>query len=161
MNAPFSGPVSHCPHCSAPIMRWPVTSLIESCPTCRRPLVLVRRLYPAMTPELRLMLLSRPKPPRLRSLIHLASGLYGFLMIALVASFALGWLEAVTFVRWLSILLFLVGSILCLDGALAIRSMLDVTMGKVRRGLAACLLAGAKIAAGALALLLVPIGLTL
>ena len=141
-------------------MRWPVTSLIESCSTCGRPLVLVRRFYPAVAPELRSMLF-KPKPPRLRSLIHLASGLYGLLMIALVASFALGWLEAVTFVRWLSILLFLVGSILCLDGALAIRSRLDVTMGKVRRDLAASLLGGAKIAAGALALLLVPIGLTL
>lgn len=106
-------------------------------------------------------MLVQPKPPRLRSLIHLGSGLYGLLMIALVASFALGWLEAVTFVRWLSILLFLVGSILCLDGALAIRSTLDVTMGKARCGLAACLLGSAKIAAGAMALLLVPIGLTL
>ena len=116
---------------------------------CRRPLVLFR------SP------LDWRGPLRLRSLFDLASGSYGVAMVALIAAFAFSDMSALRFARTLSVLLFVIGSLLLVDGALSVRTRIDRTWGVVRSGAPAAGIGGGKLASGAVAILMVCVGISL
>ena len=100
-------------------------------------------------------------PLRLRSLFDLASAAYGLAMIALVTVFVTTDMTPLGFARALSVLLFVIGSLLCVDGVLSLRTKLDRTWGALRRGVAARTIGLGKLASGALAIVMVWIGATL
>ena len=149
MNAPFRPRLPRCPCCANSIYEWRRGLWIEPCRVCRRPLVLFR------SP------LDWRGPLRLRSLFDLASAAYGLAMIALATIFVTTNMTPLGFARALSVLLFVIGSLLCVDGVLSLRTRLDRTWGALRRGMVASVMGAAKVASGAVAMLMVWIGATL
>lgn len=138
-----------CPYCRHPVDHWPRTAIVQGCRQCLRPMLLLR--WPT----------DWNGPKRLCSLLDLAFTLYGVLTIALVAAFALTGLSPHAFVTAFTVLLFIVGSVLATDGVLGLRSGADRTGRRLRSGTAARLLAGAKLVAGSVAILLTCVGLAL
>ena len=149
MNAPFVPNLPKCPYCATALFAWRSGSWIDPCPTCRRPLVLVRLPW------------DRKGTRRLRCLIDMGAGAYGFAIVILSALFAASEMTAMTFAKLLTPLLFVIGSVLCVDGALAARSEIDRTWKVLRRGWVAKGLGYGKVLAGTVAMLLVATGTTL
>ena len=149
MNAPFRHTPPRCPYCSRPILSWPTGATVESCWSCNRPLVRVNRL------------LGRSGGLEPRSLLDLISTVYGVSVVILVFTFAFTGMDARTFAKLFSVLLFVTGSVLAVDGVLALRTGLDCTWKRLRSGRPARLLGAGKIAAGAVAMLLLAVGLSL
>lgn len=100
-------------------------------------------------------------PLRLHGVLDLLTTGYGLGTVVLVAAFALGDMTALRFVKTLSLLLFVIGSVLCVDGILGVRTRLDRTWGTCRRGGAAAMIGTTKIATGLIAMLLVSVGISL
>jgi hypothetical protein len=65
------------------------------------------------------------------------------------------------FSKWLTLLIFAMGSVLAVDGILSLRTGIDRTWHRRRDGRSARLMGGAKIAGAVYALLMVVIGVTL
>jgi len=104
----------------------------------------------------------RPSAPiRLHSLLALATSAYGIAMVALVVAFAFSDMTPLRFVSLLSVLLFVIGSALLVDGALSARTRIDVTWHRRRTGKQATLMGLGKAASGALAMTLTLVGLGL
>jgi hypothetical protein len=97
-------------------------------------------------------------PLRLLGLFDLASKLQAYATITIGALFALGALSLLGLVKAIAILLYVMGSILLVDGALGIVSGIDRTWSQVRYGTAAKAMAAGKIIAGSLAFLLTIVG---
>ena len=135
-----------CPYCGHPVHEWRRGSPIEGCRQCRRPMVLLR--YP----------LPWRSPLRLLGLFDLASKLQAYATITIGALFALGALSLLGLVKAIAILLYVMGSILLVDGSLGIVSGIDRTWSHVRYGTAAKAMAAGKIIAGSLAFLLTIVG---
>jgi hypothetical protein len=100
-------------------------------------------------------------PKRLRGLLDIGFALYGLLTIGLVAVFIVTGLSPHGFAKAISVLLFIIGTVLATDGVLGLRSGMDRTGKRLRVGRSARVVAGGKLAAGAAAILLLCIGLTL
>ncbi|OMJ33304.1 MULTISPECIES: hypothetical protein [Sphingomonas] len=98
---------------------------------------------------------------QLRNVIELIGSGYGIVTMLLVLSFVLSEMQPRTFAKAVTILLFVIGSLLLVDGALSVRTAIDRTWKVTRYGPRARMLGGAKIAAGGLATGLVVIGLHL
>ena len=138
-----------CPHCGHLINHWPRDSNLESCQLCLRPMILLRRPTDWNGPK------------RLRGLLDNGFALYGLLTIGLVAVFIVTGLSPHGFATAISVLLFIIGTVLATDGVLGLRSGMDRTGKRLRVGRSARVVAGGKLAAGAAAILLLCIGLTL
>ncbi len=98
---------------------------------------------------------------RLHSVLALATSAYGFAMLALVAAFAFSDMTPRRFVGLLSVLLFVIGSTLIVDGVLSARTRIDVTWHRRRSGKPALLMGVAKAASGTFAMLLMLTALSL
>lgn len=137
-----------CPCCCILPTHYPAAWNIEPCLSCRRPLTMVRTLGPG-------------RLYRLCNVIDLLGSAYGVVTMILVASFVLSEMEARTFAKAVTILLFVIGSLLLADGALSMKTAIDRTWKITRRGIVARLLGIGKTLAGTLAIGLVFVGLHL
>lgn len=143
---PFLG--VRCPCCASVVEHLPPLWKIEPCGVCRRPLTLVR-------------MVRRPGLYRLRNVIDLVGSVYGIVTMLLVLSFVVSEMEARTFAKGVTILLFIIGSLLLVDGGLSLKTAIDRTFRTTRHGLAARVLGAGKELAGALAMALLLVGLNL
>jgi len=100
-------------------------------------------------------------PKRLRGLLDFGFTLYGLATLVLVLLFAITNMPARTFMHLFSVLLFVVGTLLAVDGVLGVRTGLDRTGRRFRSGRAARILASLKIAVGILAALMMAVGISL
>lgn len=103
----------------------------------------------------------KPSLYQLRNVIDLIGSAYGIVTMLVVLSFVMSEMQPRTFAKAVTILLFIIGSLLLVDGALSVRTALDRTWKITRHGLWARAIGVAKIAAGGLATGLVVIGLHL
>lgn len=149
MNAPFGHTLPRCPYCSRPIISWPTAATVEPCWSCKRPLVRLNRVF------------GRSAGFQPRSLLDMLSTGYGVSVVILVFTFAFTGMDARTFAKAFSVLLFVTGSVLAVDGILALRTGIDCTWKRLRSGRSARLLGAGKIAAGVVAMLLLIVGLSL
>lgn len=137
-----------CPCCGIRLTGYPAAWDIEPCFSCRRPLTMIRTL-------------SARRTYRLCNVIDLVGSAYGVVTMLLVASFMLSEMDAKTLAKAVTILLFVIGSLLLVDGSLSMKTAIDRTWKITRRGIAARLLGMCKALAGAFAIGLVFVGLSL
>lgn len=95
----------------------------------------------------------------LLGLFDLASKLQAYTTITVGTLFALGVMSLLGLVKAIAILLYVMGSILIVDGALGIVSGIDRTWSQVRYAGPAKAMASGKIIAGSLAFMLTIVGL--
>lgn len=100
-------------------------------------------------------------PKRLRGLLDFGFTLYGLATLALVLLLAITNMPLRTFMHLFSVLLFVVGTLLAVDGFFGLRTGLDRTGKRLRSGGAARLLGFLKIAGGILAALVMVVGISL
>lgn len=139
----------HCPYCRTTLVEWPGSRRLEPCPTCERPMVLLRSLR------------HWHGPMRLYGLFELGWLAYMVAMVVLTGMALVGFMDLLSYLRLIAILLFVIGSILCADGILGITTGLDKTGTRVRRDRIAKALGAAKIMVGLAALVLTAIGIGL
>ncbi|KTF67851.1 MULTISPECIES: hypothetical protein [unclassified Sphingomonas] len=149
MNAPTQIQAAHCPYCGNILFQNLKRHKVRGCLTCKRPIVIARSPF------------GRPRLYRIYSILDVGMAVYALLTIALIAFFLLSGHGVGGFVKGFSIALFIVGSVLCVDGVLALRTARDKTWGRQRRGVAARSVGGGKIAAGVLALFMVFVGVAI
>jgi len=137
-----------CPCCGELLRELPDTTAIEPCESCKRPLALVR-------------MASRRRAYRLHNVLDLIGTLHGIATIILVLAFALTEMEALTFAKAITILLFVIASILSTDGFLSLTTGIDKTWNIIRRGTRARIHGLAKVSCGVAGFGLTMIGLTL
>lgn len=137
-----------CPCCGSRLTGYPAGWNIEPCFSCRRPLAMIRTL-------------SARRTYRLCNVLDLVGSAYGVVTMLLVASFVLSEMDAKIFAKAVTILLFVIGSLLPVDGSLSMKTAIDRTWKITRRGIAARLLGMCKTLAGTLAIGLVFVGLSL
>lgn len=141
-------PITRWPYCATIPSPLPPPWSIEPCWTCKRPLTLVP-------------MLPRPKAYRLRDLIDLLGSVYGIATSTLVLILIPSGMDAMTFAKAVTILLFVIGSLLVVDGLLSARTGIDRTLNVVRHGWTARLVGVFKAIAGMAALYLVSVGVAL
>lgn len=139
----------HCPYCRTALVEWPGERRLEPCPTCERPMVLLRSIR------------NWHGPMRLYGLFELGWLAYMAAMIVLTGLAFVGFIDLLSYLRLIAILLFVIGSILCADGILGLATGLDKTASRVRRDRLAKALGAAKIMIGLAALFLTAIGIGL
>lgn len=137
-----------CPCCDAIVAALPALLTIEPCRTCRRPLTLLR-------------IVRRARAFRICNLIDLIGKAYGIATLFLVVTSVVFGMDAKTFAKAFTILLFVVGSHLLADGVLSIRTQIDRTLNVIRCGIVARMMGVGKTAAATIAFLLVTVGVTL
>lgn len=139
-------PGVRCPCCGDIVQRLPALRTIEPCQRCRRPLTLVR-------------IVRRPKHYRLCNVIDLVSSAYGLVTMLIVLSFVLSEMNPRTFAKAVTVLLFAIGSLLLVDGALSMRTAIDRTWQTTSSGLVARALGFIKTISGVIGIALVMVGL--
>lgn len=139
---------ANCPCCSIEITALPSPWTIEPCGECKRPLALVR-------------MIARTRAYKLRNVLDLVGSAYGIATMALVLAFVMSEMDVRTFAKAVTILLFVIGSLLIVDGVLSLRTRVDRTFNVTRRGVAAAMLGSGKLGAGMAAFILVATGLSL
>lgn len=149
MNASMQIQAAHCPYCKNILFQNLKRHKVRGCLTCKRPLVIARSPF------------GRPRLYRIYSVLDVGMLLYALLTMALIAFFALTGHGVTGFVKGFSIALFIVGSVLSVDGVLALRTARDKTWGRRTRGMAARMLGAGKFAVGVLAFFMVFVGVTL
>lgn len=137
-----------CPCCGTIMNALPCPWTIEPCRECKRPLTLVRAI-------------ARHRSYQVRNVLDLIGSAYGIATTGLVLAFVTSEMDAKVFVKAVTILLFVIGSLLMVDGTLAVRTKVDRTFNITRRGLAAVMLGSGKIAAGVAAFVLVGTGISI
>lgn len=141
-------PRLRCPCCEQIVSPLPALHSIEPCRTCRRPLALVRT-----------MLLQRAY--RLANLLELIGSGYGVATSILVIAFVLSGMDVRTFAKGVTILMFVIGSVLLVDGTLSTRTAINRSWRRLRFGATARVIGAGKLAAGLVAMSLTVIGLSL
>ncbi|MET3712657.1 hypothetical protein ABIC65_003375 [Sphingomonas trueperi] len=149
MNAPMQIQAAHCPYCKNILFQNLKRHKVRGCLSCKRPIVIARSPV------------GRPRLYRIYSVLDVGMMLYALLTIALIAFFLMTGHGITGFVKACSTALFIVGSVLCVDGVLALRTARDKTWNRQRRGVAARTLGVGKIATGILAFFMVFVGVTL
>ncbi len=149
MNAPPGIQVAHCPYCASILFQSLKRHKIRGCLNCKRPLVIARNP------------LDRRRIYRIHSVLDLGMGFYALLTVSLIAFFLMSGHGLTGFVKAFSIALFIVGSVLAVDGVLALWTARDKTWRKQRRGTAARIIGIGKVAAGLIAFTMVFVGVTL
>jgi len=95
---------------------------------------------------------SAPWPHQLRNVIDLIGSGYGIVTMLVVLSFALSEVQPRMPAKAVTILLFIIGSLLLVDGALSLRTATDRTWLTTRHGLLVRILSLGKTAAGVMAI---------
>lgn len=139
----------HCPYCRTKMVEWPGPRRLEPCFICQRPMVLLRSVR------------HWHGPLRLYGLFELGWLAYMVAMVGLTGMALVGFVDLLSYLRLIAILLFVIGSILCADGILGITTGLDKTGARVRRDRLAKAFGTAKIMIGLAALVLTAIGIEL
>lgn len=147
-SALISNPDVRCPCCGVKVAHLPPPWTIEPCQLCWRPLTLVR-------------MFRRPTHYRLRNVIDLASSIYGIVTMLLVLSFVASKMGPRTFAKAVTILMFVIGSLLLVDGTLSLRTSIDQTWRVTRHGRLARLIGAGKVLGGLFAIMLVFVGIHL
>lgn len=137
-----------CPCCGIRLTGYLAVRNIKPCFSCRRPLAMIRTLSPRRTYGL-------------YNVIDLAGSAYGVVTMLLVASSVLSEMDAKTLAKAVTILLFVIGSLLLVGGSLSMKTAVDRTWKTSRHGIAARLLCKCKTLDGTLAIGLVFVGLSL
>ncbi len=101
----------------------------------------------------------RPKHYRLCNVIDLVSSAYGLVTMLIVLYFVLSEMNPRTFAKAVTILLFAIGSLLLVDGALSVRTAIDRTWQTTSSGLVARALGIVKTMSGVIGIALVMVGL--
>ncbi|MET3726042.1 hypothetical protein [Sphingomonas trueperi] len=140
---------AHCPYCKNILFQNLKRHKVRGCLTCKRPLVIARSPF------------GRPRLYRIYSVLDVGMLVYALLTMALIAFFALTGHGVTGFVKGFSIALFIVGSVLCVDGVLAVRTARDKTWGKQRRGISARTIGAGKVITGLIAFFMTFVGVTL
>lgn len=94
-------------------------------------------------------------------LLDAGASFYGIATVCLVVAFAAAPTSGREFVKAFTLMLFVIGSVLAVDGILAVRTGIDRTWSIRRIGRPARLLGVAKVLAATAALMLVIIGILL
>lgn len=94
-------------------------------------------------------------------LLDAGASLYGNATVCLVVAFAIAPTSGREFVKACTLMLFVIGSVLAVDGILAVRTGIDRTWSTRRTGRSARALGVAKVFAATAALMLVMIGILL
>ncbi|WP_333574072.1 hypothetical protein [Sphingomonas sp.] len=149
MNAPAQIQAAHCPYCRNILFQNLKRHKVRGCLTCKRPIVIARNP------------LGRQRLYRIYSVLDVGMSLYALFTMALLGFYLLTGHGVAGFVKAFSIALFIVGSVLCVDGALALRTARDKTWAKQRRGVAARTFGGGKVVAGLVAFFMVFVGVSL
>lgn len=143
----LSSPV--CGYCRTPFAPWPPEGIIEPCQSCKRPSVFITIFW------------TRPSRILGTGLLSAGTSLYGIATLSLVLAFIVTPSSAREFVKAFTLLLFLIGSVLAVDGILALRTGVDLTWRRLRYGTAAKVMGAGKLAAAAFALMLVLTGVSI
>ena len=106
-------------------------------------------------------MVGRQRQYRLCNVLDLIGAIYGISTSLLIMIFIIFDMDAKTFAKAVTILLFVVGSLLAVDGTLSYRTGIDRTWNVTRRGSVAMLMGLCKLASAAFGLLLVVIGVGL
>lgn len=138
-----------CPYCGHALPAWPTGALVHPCGLCKRPMILLRRLW------------GQHGQRHPQSLLDVGLSLWGLATLILFAAFMLGGIESRLFAKLFAVMLFMAGSLWVVDAALGIESGLDRSANVARTGLPARVLATAKLIAGFCALALCLFGLIL
>ncbi len=139
----------HCPYCRTALADWPGSRRLETCPTCERPMVLLRSIR------------HWQGPLRLYGLFEIGWLAYMAAMIGMTGMALASFIDLLSYLRLVAILLFVIGSILCADGILGITTGLDKTGSRMHRDRIAKAFGAAKIGTGLASLLLTAIGIGL
>lgn len=102
---------------------------------------------------------SRPRRLLMSGFLNAGASLCGIATVCLVADFAISPSSGRKFVKAFTLMLFVIGSVLVVDGILAVRTGIDRIWSTRRYGRSACVLGVGKILASAAALMLVIFGL--
>ena len=145
MNARFGRHLPQCPCCRSPLLGWAPDTHLRSCNACYRPIIRVPSIRQAGVSHL-------------RSLLDLGFTIYGVLTLILVVTFSLSDMSALRFVKLFSVLLFVVGSALVVEGYLSIRTQVAFSRRQILRAQAAYWAGVWRFAAGVLALCLMLVG---
>lgn len=139
---------ARCPCCGTAVTALPSPWAIEPCRICKRPLALVR-------------MIARHPRYQLRNVLDLVGSAYGIATVALVLAFLTSGMDARTFAKAIAVLLFVIGSLLMVDGVLSLRTGVDRTFNITRQGVAAAILGGGKLSSGIAAFILMATGLSI
>lgn len=142
-------PLLTCPTCTTALPRSPHEPIVQSCPHCRRPILILRSLV------------GRTAKVHGRNLLDLGLSLYGMATVALLALYIGTDLPNRLFARLFAVLLFAFGSLSCVDGWLSVSTAIDRTLSRISFGRAARWLGALKLVTGVAALGLCFVGLSL
>ena len=104
---------------------------------------------------------TRPRRLLVSGLLDAGASLYGIATVCLVVAFAIAPTSGREFVKAFTLMLFVIGSVLAVDGILALRTGIDRTWSVRRTGRPAQFLGVAKVLTSAAASLLVMVGILL
>ncbi|MGF7151950.1 hypothetical protein FHS96_005618 [Sphingomonas zeicaulis] len=99
-------------------------------------------------------LLGRGGTARIVGLLQCGYAAHGLATITLVAAFLILPMPARTFARQFAILLFIIGSVMIVDGAIGIRTRIDHVADRLRTGRAALVAATLRFSGGTIAMML-------
>ncbi|WP_348979597.1 hypothetical protein [Sphingomonas sp. VNH70] len=139
---------TQCPCCGTAVTALPSPWTIEPCGNCKRPLALVH-------------MIGRHPSYQLRNVLDLVGSAYGVATVALVLAFVTSGMDAKAFAKAVTVLLFVIGSLLMVDGVLSLRTGVDRTFNITRRGVAAAILGGGKLCSGIAAFILMATGISI
>lgn len=142
-------PLLTCPTCTTALRRSPHEPIVQSCPHCRRPILILRSLV------------GRTAKVHGRNLLDLGLSLYGMATVALLALYIGTDLPNRLFARLFAVLLFAFSSLCCVDGWLSVSTAIDRTLSRISFGRAARWLGALKLVTGVAALGLCVVGLSL
>jgi len=138
-----------CGYCDRGFTAWPPRAPVEPCHICRRPTMFLAIPW------------TRPRRLLVSGLLDAGASFYGIATVCLVVAFAIAPTSGRDFVKAFTVLLFVIGSVLAVDGILAVRTGIDRTWSVRRTGRPARFLGVAKVLTSAAALLLVMVGILL
>lgn len=141
--------VPPCPYCKQELVKWPLRDPVEACGSCRRPIV-----------ALPLPGSGRPFVLVIGAL-QAASTAYGIATVGLVTASIITDIPTLQFIRSFALLLFVIASVLTVDGILAFRTRFDRSWNVFSGGPRAMIVGALKCVSGFVAFALCVIGLSL
>ena len=141
--------VPPCPYCKQVLAKWPLHEPVEACERCRRPIVAL----PLPGPGLRFVLVI--------GALQAASTAYGVATVGLVTASIITDIPTLQFIRTFALLLFVIASVLTVDGILALRTRFDRSWNVFSGGARAIIVGVMKCVIGFVAFGLCVVGLSL
>lgn len=138
-----------CPYCRQALAKWPLGEPVEACERCCRPIVAL----PLPGSRRRFVLVI--------GALQAASTAYGIATIGLVTASIITDIPTLTFIRTFALLLFVIASVLTVDGILALRTRFDRSWNVSSVGVRAIIVGAMKCVSGLAAFWLCAVGLSL